>query len=436
MRVCLLNDSFPPLIDGVANTVINYARNLTSFDGCEAIVGTPRYPRADYSQYPFQVVPYRSINIGKLVEGYRAGYPFDSKVIRRITEFEPDVIHTHCPVASTMLARILRKQTGAPVVLTYHTKFDEDIAKAVRLKWMREGSAKFLIGNISACDEVWTVSKGAGENLKSLGFEGEYRVVVNGVDFPKGQLPKEETEEMLKEYDLPLNVPIFLYVGRMMTYKGLPLLIDALRILKDSGCDFRMVFVGGGADRDRLRKKCGNCGLDDRVLLTGPVRDRTLLRAWNTRADLFLFPSTYDTNGIVVREAAACALASLLIEGSCAAEGVTDGVNGFTSSENAEDYASKLIALCRNPERMREAGEHAMNELYLSWEDSVRRAKDLYEELLEKKRAGDLPRPKAGFSEFALQTVARVDWAFWTAIGTPRALIEGMLDNFDNADSL
>ena len=89
-----------------------------------------------------------------------------------------------------------------------------------------------------------------------------------------------------------------------------------------------MVFVGKGPDQKPLKRKAEELGLMGKCIFTGPVYDRNALRAWNTRADLFLFPSTFDTNGLVVREAAACGLASLLIEGSCAAEDITQGRNG------------------------------------------------------------------------------------------------------------
>lgn len=60
------------------------------------------------------------------------------------------------------------------------------------------------------------------------------------------------------------------------------------------------------------------------MLFLGPVYDRDVIRAWYCRSDLFLFPSEFDTNGLVVREAAACGLGSVLVEGSCAAEGIVD----------------------------------------------------------------------------------------------------------------
>ena len=108
--ICLLNDSFPPEIDGVANAVVNYAKNITK-SGENAIVVTPTM---------------------------------------------------HCPITSCLLARSLRAMVDAPLVLTYHTKYDVDIAKAVRGKLLQESAIRALVQNIASCDEVWVVSRGAG----------------------------------------------------------------------------------------------------------------------------------------------------------------------------------------------------------------------------------------------------------------------------------
>ena len=430
MNVCLLNDSFPPMIDGVANTVMNYARVMSETEGMSAVVGTPRYPRADYTGYPYPVVPYQSFNISTLVEGYRAGNPLNLKAINRLVEFQPDIIHTHCPVMSTVMARVIRNETDAPVIFTYHTKFDEDIAKAVSLHILQEAGANMLVNNISACDEVWTVSRGAGENLKALGYEGEYRVVSNGVDFPKGRTSEEEAQLAAEKFDVPQDLPVFLYVGRIMAYKGLPLIVEALKLLSEAGRDYRMVFIGGGVDEEEIQKlaieaglavdvadkdgtvrSAGNSALPGKLIFTGPVRDRQVLRAWNTRAHLFLFPSTYDTNGIVVREAAACALASVLIKDSCAAEEVTDGRNGYLIEESAEAMEKVLEEVCKNPAHAREVGEHAMNELYFSWDDSVHCAMEYYQEVLEKKNAGLLSGRNKIPSDVAVDAAARLDEA-------------------------
>ena len=242
--------------------------------------------------------------------------------------------------------------------------------------------------NISACDEVWTVSRGAGDNLRKLGYEGDYLVMPNGVDFPRGRVDDSAVAETTARYDLPAELPVFLFVGRMMWYKGIRIILDALKTLDGKGVDFRMVFIGGGNDKDEITACCSALGLDDKVIFVPPIRDRAVIRAWYCRADLFLFPSTFDTNGLVVREAAACALGSVLVRGSCAAEDVTDGVSGVLIEENAASMAAALEAICSDREAMRAVGEGAQRELYISWEDAVARAYERYGAVTEDYRAG------------------------------------------------
>ena len=396
--ICLLNDSFPPMIDGVANAVVNYAKNIEAHYG-HAVVATPSVPGAVDRGYDFPVLRFPSIDTRKRL-GYVAGYPFSPETARRLQDEHTTLLHTHCPISSTFLARSLREVLDTPLVLTYHTKFDIDIKKAIKSKLLQEGAVKALVENVSACDEVWVVSEGAGQNLRSLGYEGEYMVMENGVDVPRGRVPDEVIRDAVKGYDLPDNVPVFLFVGRMMWYKGLRIILDALAALKEKNAAFRMVFVGDGADGKEVRAYASELKLDDVCFFTGALSDREVIRAWYSRADLFLFPSTFDTNGLVVREAAASGTATVMIAGSCAAEGVTDGQNGFFIEENAESLAAKLTELCAAPERMKRVGENAEQQIYLSWEDAVARACKRYEVVIDNYRSGRYPKHKKPLDSF------------------------------------
>jgi len=429
MKITLLNDSFPPVIDGVVNVVMNYAKIMTEGELAEVMVGTPRYPNADYDQYPYKVVPYQSFDVNAIVSGYRAGNPFAVKAIKEMAAFTPDLIHSHCPVASTLMARMLRNEVDVPIIFTYHTKFDVDIERAMKAKFLQKESIKTLVDNISACDETWVVSGGAGENLRSLGYEGRYRVMPNGVDFAKGRVDAAGVLEATKEYDLPEGVPVFLFVGRIIKYKGLPLILDCMKILAEEGMDFRMVFVGNGPDAEELKEKVLEMQLDQKVFFTGAIYDRNILRAWNTRADLFLFPSTYDTNGLVVREAAACGLASVLIKGSCAAEGVTDLRNGYLIEENAKDMARCLKEACVDLGRVRQVGQNAMDEIYLSWESAVRVAVDRYGEVIELHKSCSMTERKYQTSDYFLNAASGLIGATDKVFSAPKRLYDGMMDN-------
>lgn len=386
MNICLTNDSFPPTIDGVANVVLNYAKELTAA-GTQCTVVTPHYPGVT-DDYDFPVIRFPSLDTTPLI-GYRLGDPLNPALVLDLAEKNYDLVHTHCPFASMVLSRRLRNLIRKPLVFTYHTKYDIEIQRAVQGELLQKAAAEILVRNISACDEVWTVSQGAGENLRQLGWQGEYIVMPNGVDLPKGRVSDEAVQALKQEYSIPSDSPVFLFVGRMMWYKGIRLILDGLKILKENDCPFTMVFVGDGQEKNEIQDYAASLQLTDVCRFIGSVYNRDRIRTWYCCGDLLLFPSSFDTNGLVVREASACGLASVLIQGSCAAEGVTNAETGILIEENAEALAAVLQKL--PAEQMHILGEHAMERIYLSWKDSVAHAAARYAIIQDKWNRGDYP---------------------------------------------
>lgn len=381
LTVGLFNDSFPPTIDGVANVTVNYAKLINEKYGA-AVVATPYYPDVT-DDYSFNVVRYPSTYIGDSF-GYRAGYPLDFKALHELEQSKLDIIHVHCPFTSAIMARIVRGLTGAPVIFTYHTKYNIDLENTFTSDSIRKVSTKFIVNNISACDEVWVVSKGAGENLRSLGYEGEYIVMENGVDFDRRRSKKECVNKLREYHGISGRMSVFLYVGRMMWYKGLRISLDGLKAAKDAGEKFRFVLVGVGGDRPEIEEYAAQLGLSEECIFAGAINDRELLRDYFSMANLFLFPSTFDTNGIVVREAAACSLPSVIIKGSCAAEGIIDGQTGILIDEDAGAMRDAVIYACRHKVEMRRIGRSASEKIYISWDDAVKKAYDRYLVVAEK----------------------------------------------------
>lgn len=378
LKIGEFNDSFPPTIDGVAQVVKNYALLLQ--ERCDVTVATPAY-RGVEDRYPFEVVRYPSVPLEKQL-GYRAGNPFSPETLMTLRRKRFDLIHVHAPFASSLLARNVRLFRETPLVLTYHTKFEQDIEKRVALKSFRKIALRFVLDNVNAADEVWCVTQGCGQALRAIGYEGSWRVMENGTDFPQGEADPAAVEALRERYDVRPDEWVFLYVGRMMWYKNIRISLDALRILKDQGMAFKFFLVGGGTDADEIRQYAADIGLYDETIFVGPVQDREELRTYYGLADLFLFPSTFDTSGIVVKEAAACSCPALLVAGSCAAEGVAHGGNGFLAQENAADCARVIQSACYDRAELQAVGQHAGKELYLSWEDAVDRAYRRYEEIV------------------------------------------------------
>ena len=381
LNVCLMNDSFAPVIDGVTNCVLNYAETINRKFG-SVTVCTPSYPGAE-DKYDYPVIRYPSFDLTKLF-GYRAGFPLDKKTIQLLAQKPFDVLHCHCPIMSVILARTLRELIQQPIILTYHSKFDVDIRQDIKSKAIQEQAISAILANIEACDEVWTVSHGAAQSLRALGYQGDYIVMENGVDLPRGVVSREALRQIDQEYHLRRDVPVLLFVGRLVWYKGIRTILDGLKLLKAQEVPFQMLFVGSGMDEAAIRHYAASCGLTDCCQFVPAVSDREKLRAFYSRGDLFLFPSTYDTNGLVVREAAACGTASLTLRDSCAAEGITHLRNGLIIDNTPEALAAETARLLETKDAPWLLGQRAMDELYLSWEDSISRAYRRYETVLDR----------------------------------------------------
>ncbi len=386
MKIGLFNDSFPPTIDGVANTVLNYAKILTDC-GDDVTVVTPKYPHVE-DDYPFEVHRYQSAKFpGEMP--YRVGNPFSPRIVRDVYKHHFDVMHVHSPWASSVLAHeaALLSRKKIPTVLSYHTKFDVDIDRYLENRQFNAIARKFVLTNIKYADDVWAVSEGTIPSLRAMGYKGDVIVMPNGTDFPRGKAPADEIAEIDRVYRTAGEGLVFLYCGRMMWYKNIQIILDTLKNIAEKGISFKAFFVGDSPDRPSIEAYAKKAGLANKTIFVGAVTDREKVRAFFSRADLFLFPSTYDTSGLVVKEAAACGCATALIRGACAAEGVTDGETGLLSpTEDAEGFTAAILAALERPGFLRQLGCAAQDKVYFSWEDSVHAARRRYEKVLEEFR--------------------------------------------------
>lgn len=381
IKVGVFVDSFYPVVDGVSQVVNNYCKYLNKYDDVDVTLVTPRYPGGKYGQYSFKTYIYNSFGSNKSV-GYRVGWPFVPKTVKDVRDMDFDIIHIHAPLASSELVRLAYKNGRAKIILTYHTKYDVDFEARLKTNWFKKCAYAFLKANVNFANEVWIVSEGSEESLRKVGFTGKCRVMENGVDFVKEPQNEEKCNELKKELNIPEGVPVFSFVGRMQWYKNLELIVKALKLVKESGLDFRMLFVGDGTDLDDVKSLVNELGLSDKVIFTGSVRDRERLRVFYSITDLFLFLSTFDTAAIVVKEAAACNCPVLFAKGSDSAYGVVDGENGWFSEETPEALSEKITEICKDPEKMKAVGLKASETLYVPWSVSVDNALKRYKELL------------------------------------------------------
>lgn len=384
LKVGIFVDSFYPVVDGVSQVVNNYCKYLNEYDDVDVTLVLPRHPDADYKKYEFKIYPYTSFGSNKNI-GYRVGWPFVPKTVKDVKNMNFDIIHIHCPLCSSELVRLVNKDKKAKVILTYHTKFDVDFESRLKTNLVKKCAYAFLKANVNFADEVWIVSEGSEESLRRVGFTGNCRVMENGVDFVKQPQSEEKCISLKMKYNIPDNCLVFSFIGRMQWYKNLKLIADALKLVKESGLDYRMFFVGDGTEISEIKEYVSSLGLDDKVIFTGSVNDRDELRVFYSITDLFLFLSTFDTAAIVVKESAACNCPTLFAKGSDSAYGVTDNVNGWFCEETPEAVCEKILSVCSDRENMKKVGLEASRTLYVPWKDSVANALKRYKEIVGEK---------------------------------------------------
>ena len=380
-NVGLFNESFPPVMDGVAVCVENYAHWIQEKVGGVSVV-TPRKLGAHYSQYPYEVLDYASVPV-----------PFRHPYVTGIAQIDPllraklrrrqfKIVHAHSPFSAGLMALQVARSQRIPLVATFHSKFKDDFREVIPSDMVVDQAIKVVMEFFDHADEVWVPQASVEEVIREYGFKGHVEVVDNGSDLV-ADYPDSYFEEARRALGIAPGEFVFLFVGQHIWQKNVRLVIDALEQIKD--LPFRMFFVGTGYAAGEMKELVEQKGLSDKVTFTGMLTDRAQVTRYYAAADLFLFPSMYDNAPLVVREAAALHTPAVMVEGSTAATILRDGENGYLVPNDLDAFAARLRDLYRDRAAVRRAGLAASRTIVRSWEDVVGEVLDRYDALIARK---------------------------------------------------
>ena len=380
--VGIFNDSFPPIMDGVAVTVQNSAYWLYRMNQPVCVV-TPRAPHY-VNDEPYPVYRYSSLPL-ILRRPYRLGIPeIDLTFQDKLDRVPFGLVHAHCPFTSGHLAMRIAHERKIPLVATFHSKYRDDFERSFYNKKIANLMAKEVIKFYEKADEVWIPQAAVEETIREYGFKGKLVVMENGNDFADTPDKEKFRQQAREDLNLKPDDHVFLFVGQHIWEKNTKMIVDALALIKD--LDFKMFFVGTGYAADDLKQLVADAGLEDKVVFEGMILERELLKKYYAAADLFLFPSIYDNAPLVLREAAALQTPALLVKGSTASEVVTDNINGFLIENSAQALASKISSLYKQPHIVKTVGINASKTIARSWENVAIEINDRYNYLMQRKQ--------------------------------------------------
>jgi glycosyltransferase involved in cell wall biosynthesis len=373
----IFNDSFPPIMDGVSLTAQNYAYWMHKKQQPVCVI-TPRTPNyTDIEQFP--VYRYTSIPIfGR--KPYRFGFPeIDLSLQTTMDNIQFGLVHAHCPFSSGNSALRIAKKQKVPLVATFHSKYRDDFEKSVHCKFIAKLMVKQIVRFYEKADEVWISQASVEETIREYGFKGKVEVVGIGNDFNSLEPIQPVKKQARQDLNIQENEIVFLFVGQLVWEKNIRLIVEALALIKD--IPFKMYFVGSGYAATDLKQLVDEMGLSSKVEFPGCLSDREKLKQYYAAADLFLFPSNYDTWAIVIHEAAALETPTVLIEGSTIAQTITDNADGFLTENSAVSFAARLRELTANRHIIKKAGLLAAQTINRSWESVTDEVLDRYHHL-------------------------------------------------------
>lgn len=372
-------DTYYPTVDGVVVVMDNYAKNLSQ--RYNVVVVVPMDHKKVYLSENYLVLGVKSMYFKFL--NYNLAFPKSDKFYKEVvSKLKVDLIHAHSPFNLGKAAAELAKQKKVPFVMTMHSQYKRDFEKYVKIKWIVNLMVKNIVKVFNQTTEVWTMHSLSSDTLKSYGYKGDFYYVPNATDFMPPENCKELAEQFNKDHNISSSTNVFLFVGRIVSQKNVFFIVDALKILNDKNVDFRMYFIGSGPDEDALKKHIEKCGISDKVFLVGRIDDRKIQSTYYNRANLFLFPSKYDTSSLVQLEAAAHKTPGVFLENTVTAKTITNGVNGYTSSDSVEAYAEVLFNAINNKEQLETISENAFKQIYINWQQLTEKIISRYEQLI------------------------------------------------------
>jgi len=331
MRIAYFTESLPPLTDGVSRTLSYLKKTLESENMDYRFYSPFCPPDQDWKDKVYKIisVPF------PLYTSYRISLPSFHDLEHSLDSFQPDIIHICSPFLSGLAAYDFGEKHGIPVVNSFHTRFISYL-KYYGHDWFEPLGWHYLRWFYNRGDMSFVPSLATKRELAEMGFKN-LALWARGIDV--NQFSPAFADRSLKEKWSPDGKPIALFVGRLVAEKDIDVLIDAHKILKQKGIDYRLVLVGEGPLRLKIEKT-----LPD-IILEGHLEGEVLSRAYAS-ADFFVFPSTTETFGNVIQEAGASGLPAIGAAEGGVKDLIQEGITGFlTKPKDAFEFAGKMEEL-------------------------------------------------------------------------------------------
>ncbi|MBN2297090.1 MAG: glycosyltransferase [Deltaproteobacteria bacterium] len=386
LHIAMFTNTFSPFIGGVPISIERLADGLRRADHTVTIFA-PQYPghheTTEHTVRCRRLIQYRDFAIVNI---------FSRRIRKEFNALDIDLVHVHHPFWLGSKGRRLARDRHIPVVLTYHTRLEKYAHNIPLIGFLFQNILPhYIIRRFSQkCDAVIAPTSTAREYLRNLGVSRRIAVQPTGVDLSLyDNVPKEKIasiNESCRRHDGLLLVS----VSRLTKEKNIYFLLEGIAsVHKQTNIPFTVLLIGDGPERDSILRFIDKNELQKTVHLTGSLSQEELC-AYYMAADLFIFASLSETQGMVLLEAMAGATPVVAVRSSGIEDAVRDGYNGYKTDPDQTQWVERIVELMADDLLRRKMSENARISARKHSTDKVAASvAKLYRKVLEESPSGE-----------------------------------------------
>ena len=391
MHILMVSDVYFPRVNGVSTSIESFRRHLVDL-GHRVTLLCPDYPAdqpglriAAGTEPDIIRIPSRRVPLDP--EDRLMRWRPLASLVETFAGSDVDLVHVHTPFVAHYAGRRLARRLGVPLLESYHTFFEEYADQYIPLVprgWLRSLARRWSRAQCNAVDHLIVPSSPMKDTLLRYGVRSGMTVLPTGIE-DEPAVQSRGAEAFRRRHDIPIEAPLLLYVGRLAGEKNIDLLLDMLPGVLASHANTILAIAGEGPTRPRLERRVAEDGLGAATRFIGYMqRDGELQDAYRA-ADLFVFASRSETQGLVLLEALAQGTPVVAIA-EMGTRDVLDPEGGCAiAPEDPVGFAATVTGLLDRPDR-RAAMGRAARRYAQGWSARVmaRRLADLYQDTTER----------------------------------------------------
>jgi glycosyltransferase involved in cell wall biosynthesis len=343
MKILMISDVYFPRVNGVSTSIETFRRNLRQLGHTVHLIA-PDYGLMSAGESEVKRVPARRIPFDP--EDRFMSFKWVMSKLEDLRAEKYDIIHVQTPFVAHYLGVKLSALLGIPCVETYHTFFEEYLYHYVPFApkyLMRTLAKRFSRHQGNSLNGMVVPSHPMLHVLRAYGIATQIEVIPTGIE--PASFEQGNGAIFREQHGISQARPVLLFVGRVAHEKNIGFLLKVLVKVKAQIPSILFVIAGEGPARKSLEDEVQKQGLAEQVKFIGYLNRLTELNNCYRAADMFIFSSRTETQGLVLLEAMAQGTPVVSTAELGTRDVLQEGQGVWIAKEDVDEFSEKIIQL-------------------------------------------------------------------------------------------